>query len=286
MTTFGEAPPQRQRLAKTLRSLRLEAGLTTTQLAERVGMSQSKVSRVELGQSAPQVADVDAWARAVGADAAARARLLALAEAVATEATVWRQAVRAGLPRLQLDVRDLEASAATISNYQPVLVPGLLQTPEYARRVVAANFPGGRDDLAAAIGARMERQAVLYDDNKRLTFVLAEAALRWRFGPRAVLLEQLDRIASVAALPSVTVAIIPQAATVEVWHSHGFNLFDDRGDEPPLAHIETLTAGLTVTDPDDVEEYRAAFGRLRAAAVTGESGRAVLRGVTADLQAD
>lgn len=281
MSSFGEVPPQRQRLAAALRSLRQDAGLTTTQLAERIGISQSKVSRLELARAVPAAGDVEAWARACGASPAQLAELEDLVEPVATEAVAWRRALRRGLPGLQEDIGELEASAGTLRIYQPVLIPGLLQTPEYARRVYLARDPGGRDDVAAAIGARMVRQKVLYDESKRLEFVIGEAALRWGFGPPSVMAEQLERVAAAAALPSVTLAVVPLAGGHDVWHSHSFSLYDDRGGDPTLVHVETLTTALTVSQAEDVDEYRAAFARLREAAVRGDDAAAFVRAVAA-----
>src|SRR5262249_13413296 len=151
----------------------------------------------------PSLADIDAWGAAAGAAAGALAEIRALAEAAAVEAISWRRAERRGLPALQRDVAGLEATAATLLNFQPVIVPGLLQTAEYARRIVLSGYPTGRPDIGAAVASRMERQAILYDEGRRLEFVIAEAALRWRVGPAPVMRAQLDRIASLATLASV-----------------------------------------------------------------------------------
>lgn len=280
----SEIPPQRRRLSEALRRLRTAAGLTGHQLAEQAGMSQSTVSRVELGQSVLTISEVEAWARAAGASVVQRRELRELAEAVATETTAWRKAIRRGLPRLQREVRELEASAGTIRNYQPVLIPGLLQTAEYARRLVTAGYPSGRPDITAAIAARMERQGILYDERKRLELVIAEAALRSRLGPPQVMLAQLDRIATVGTLHNVFIGVIPQTAELVPWHAHGFVIFDDRGDQDAVVEVETLTAGITITDPDDVEAYRRAFAVLREAAVFGEELEPLLRDAMAVLR--
>lgn len=284
MNSFGEDSPQRLRLGSALRRLRLRADLTGEQLAEQAGMSQSKVSRIELGQSAATVADIERWAQMTGASDDERAELVELAEATVTEAIAFREARRHGLPSIQEDVQAIEASAATIRSYQPVLVPGLLQTAEYTRRLLKAGFPEGRPDIPAAIAARIERQAVLYDEAKRIEFIITEGALRWRFGPPSAMLAQLDRIATVATLTTVAIGIIPQAVEITTWRTHGFNIFDDRGDEDPIVDVETLTTGLTITDPRDVDEYRQAFARLREAAVFGDDALALLRAVMTDLR--
>lgn len=280
--TPGHVPEPRRRLGLALRGLRLDSGLTGQQLADRAGLSQSTVSRIELGQAMPSLADIEDWARVTGASPELFAELRALAEAAAVETISWSKATRRGLPALQQDVRDLESTSATILNFQPTIVPGLLQTADYARRLVASGYPGGRPDIAAAVTARLDRQSILYDDARRLEFVIAEAALRWRLGPPQVMAAQLDRIASVGTLPNVTVGIIPQAAEVAAWHIHGFAILDDRSDGSPIVRVETLTTGLSITDPEAVERYRQAFRHLRAAAVFGDEAGALIRALMAD----
>lgn len=277
MTSPGAGPPQRRRLASALRGLRLGTGLSTTQLAERLGMSQSKVSRLELGRVTPTLDDVDAWTRATGATADVRSELLARVEPVGIEAMEWRNALRRGLPGLQVDLAELEASSGTISTYTPLLIPGLMQTPEYARRVLSARGMDSRADTAAAIGTRMERQRILYEDGRRLRFVVGETALRRRFGPPPVIREQLDRLLAVAELPTVTLGVLPLQADIDVWQTHGFNLFDDRSGEDPVVEVEFLTGALSITQPEDVEEYRRAFDRLLAVSVTGDAMVEIVR---------
>ncbi len=282
--TTGSVPQELRRLGLALRGLRLDVGLTGQQLAEQVGLSQSTVSRIELGQAVPSLVDVDRWADVTRASADQQVELRELVAAVAVETISWRKAIRRGLSELQRDVRDLEAKAATILNFQPTIVPGLLQTAEYTRRLVLSGYPGGRPDIGPAVEARLARQAVVYDEAKHLEFLIAEVALRWRIGPPHVMLAQLDRIISMATLPNVTIGIIPQAAEVTVWHIHGFAILDDPSEGHPLVRVETLTTGLSISDPDAVERYREAFRLLYQAAVFGEQAERLVRGLMTDLR--
>jgi transcriptional regulator with XRE-family HTH domain len=275
---FGELSARRQELGAALRRLRKNAGLSGEDMAAALKISQSRVSRMELGQQIAAPAVVDGWARVAGASGAEREKLLGIAEAAATETVSWRRAMARGLVKLQEDSGDLEASAATIRNFQTAGIPGLLQVPEYARRVFAAGHPAGQPDIAAAVAARMNRQAILYDDSKHLEFVMTEAAVRWRLGPESLMRAQVDRIVTVSGLENVTIGIIPQAAEANVWHDHGFNILDDRDDDgDPVVHVETLTNGLTITDLADVAAYRDAFTQLRRLAITGGEAQALLR---------
>ena len=142
MHPFGELSARRQELGAALRRLRKNAGLSGEDMAAALGISQSQVSRMELGQQLAEPAVVDGWARAAGASDAERETLLGIAEAAAAETVLWRKAMTRGLAKLQEDSRELEASAATILNFQTAGIPGLLQVPEYARRVFASRAPG------------------------------------------------------------------------------------------------------------------------------------------------
>ncbi len=282
--TSGNIPQPLRRLGLALRGLRLDAGLTGHELAEQAGLSQSTVSRIELGQAMPSLADIDRWARVTRASTTQHAELRKLAEAAAVDAISWRKAIRRGLPDLQHDVRQLEATAATILNYQPTIIPGLLQTADYARRLVLSGYPGGRTDIAAAISARLDRQAILYDEAKHLEFVIAEAALGWRLGPPQVMMAQLDRVASVATLPNVTIGIIPQTVEMAAWHIHGFAILDDQSAGVPIVRVETLTTGLSISEPDEVERYRLAFRLLRESAVIDDQAELLIRALMAGLR--
>jgi Domain of unknown function (DUF5753) len=168
--------------------------------------------------------------------------------------------------------------------YHPTLVPGLVQTPGYARAVYEAMHPGGRADISGAIAARMNRQAILYDEAKRIEFVIGEAALRWWFPPASTMLGQLDRLAQVAALPNVVVGILPFGPT-PTWRSHHFTLYDERPGGA-VVHVELLAGGRNFRDPDDVARYAEAFKRLHDAAVIGEDAQRLLRRIITNLQAD
>jgi transcriptional regulator with XRE-family HTH domain len=279
---LGDIPPQRRRLAEALRRLRVEAGLSGEQLGRQIGLTQSKVSRLELGRSVPTASDVARWAEATGTSAEQRARLVEEAESLASEVLAWRRAERHGLARLQQNVGDVEVSSGLIRTFAPVLVPGLLQTTECAKRILQAAYPEGRPDIGEAVAARLQRQALLLDPSRRFEFVITEQALRWQLGPVAALSAQLDRILTVTHLPHVWIGVIPQARELSVWHTHGFNLYEERGDEDPIALIETLTEVLTISRPEGVQEYQEAFSRLRQAAVEGDEAVTLLRAIKAD----
>lgn len=286
MSVFGETSPQRQRLGRALRDLRHSAGITGTQLAAQLGISQSTVSRLETGQQIPSLAEVETWARTLGADDAAVAGLIELVESAATEAVAFRRTrVRRGLSGQQQDTAAVEASAGLVRSFNPIGVQGLLQTPAYAQAVYAAAHPG-RTDLAAAVAARMARQQVLYSKGKRFHFLLGEPALRWWRGSAETMLGQLDRLGQMLTLPNVTLGILALDQDMPVWNHHGFTVFSDRaGDAEDLVHVETLQTGLNVRNTEDVARYLDAFERLAGMATTGDQARALLARLAGDLRA-
>jgi transcriptional regulator with XRE-family HTH domain len=261
-------PTPREQLAANLKALRLRAGLTGEQLAGRLRVSQPKISRVETGKSVPTAADIEAWVRATNADTEEVVELSKLLDQIATEARSWRLVNRLGLVPRQHEIADLEQSAHTICVFQPVMVPGLLQIADYARRVMEMTYTAG-PDIAPAVAVRMERQTILYDQAKRFEFIITEGALRWRPGPPEMMRAQLDRLISVATLPNVTLELVPLGET-PIPLLHPFVLFDMEGEA--LVTAETYSTELQIRDPSDVARYRQVLDRLRTAAVPDATG--------------
>jgi transcriptional regulator with XRE-family HTH domain len=261
-------PTPREQLAANLKALRLRAGLTGEQLAGRLRVSQPKISRVETGKSVPTAADIEAWVRATNAKAEEIIELSNLLDQIATQARSWRLVNRLGLAPRQHEIAELEQSAHTICVFQPVMVPGLLQIADYARRVMEMTYTAG-PDIAAALAVRMERQSILYDQDKRFEFVITEGALRWRPGPPDMMRAQLDRLISAASLPNVTLELVPQGET-PIPLLHPFVIFDMEGES--LVTAETYSTELQIRDPSDVARYREVVDRLRTAAVPDATG--------------
>jgi len=270
-----EPRAKQQRLAAELRRLREIAGVSGRELAQRIGISQSKVSRIESGATTPPAPAVAAWAEAVGASAETRARLAAMTEAVFAEVQAWR----AALPvrgHLQDQIKEWEAAARTVRVFQPSVVPGLLQTAEYARRVFGLfHVSYADDDLAKAVAGRLNRQLALYDEERQFAFLLTEAALRWRPGPPRVLYAQLDRINSLTTLDNVTIGLIPYDVEATTIIPAGFDILDGHDGESVVT-IETQHANLVVTDADYVADYEQVWSLLTEMAVFDEKAQALL----------
>jgi transcriptional regulator with XRE-family HTH domain len=284
-----EAPDEeisaaRRRLASRLRQLRRAADLSGEELGNRCGWGQSKTSKIELGRTVPQAADVEAWADAVEASPEVRAELRELVRDALTATTDWRESLAGGRAQAQARVAQREASVSTLRVWQPLIVPGLLQVPGYAQGVFALGESLGPEDVPQAVRARMERQAILFDTSKRLMFLIGEAGLRWRPASVDVQLAQLDRVASLTTLGNVEIGVVPLGGEAGVLAQHGFVIFGEPGvDDNLQVSVETVADVLRIYDADKVALYLRRFERLREAALFGEDARAVLRRIAVDL---
>jgi len=279
--TAGQA---RERLGQELQRVRVLAGLSGARIAAALGISQSTVSRIERGDSVPSLAQVTAWADAAGAGEERRALVLALAEQAVNEVITHAERLSDGLPFIQDSVHELEATARTLRHFQPCIIPGLLQTAEYARRILAMADPSA--DLGQAVAARMARQAILYDPDRTLEFVLTEQALRYRPGSGDVLTAQLDHLASVATLETVSLGVIPADAEMHAITRCGFILYEDRADgRPPFAFTETPHASLSASDPADVAVYRDQLAAFRRSAAFGPEAIDIVRSIAREKRA-
>ena len=277
-----EARTQRARLGAELRRVRALAGLSGRQIAEATGISQPTVSRIERGESVPSLREVIAWADAAEVGADRKALILGMAEAAVNEVTTLRARLSNGLAAVQEDVRGLEATARTLRNFQPGIIPGLLQTAEYARRILALADDG--TGVGAAVAGRLARQAILHEPGRSFEFLLTEAALRYRPGPREVLTAQLDHLAAVVTLETISFGVIPADAEMHAITRCGFILYEDRiDDQPPFAIVETPHASLYANDPADVEIYRNQLAAFREAAVYGAEALEVVRRIAHPL---
>lgn len=248
--------------------MRTLAGLSGRQIALATGISQPTVSRIERGESVASLREVTAWADAAGVGADRRALILGMAEAAVNEVTTMRARLSNGLAAVQEDVREREATARTLRNFQPGIIPGLLQTAEYARRILA--FAGDTAEVGAAVAARLARQEILHQAGRSFEFLLTEAALRYRPGPREVLTAQLDHLAAVVTLETISFGVIPADAEMHAITRSGFILYEDRiDDQPPFAIVETPHASLYANDPADIAIYQDQLAAFRQSAVYG-----------------
>lgn len=267
--------PRRELLAKELVRVRDLAGVSGRELARRMKetrpelkASQGTISRIENGQVLPQLPVVRAWLELCGADDPTRKRILELAEAAHGETRPWRELLREER-HLQGVARERETAAVRVRNFQPTVVPGLLQTPEYAANLIPLADVTAATEHDAAVAERVARQQVLYDEGRRFQFVLTEHVLRWAPGPRSLLTAQLDRIASLAKLDTVDVAVVPVEAPVLVpWHN--FVIWEPV-DGAPFVTTELVHGEQELHDPEQVALYGELWDRMWAASAVGDA---------------
>ena len=256
-------------LADRLRELRRGAGLNGKALAALTGWQPSRVSRVENGRQRPSPADVVAWTRACGADEATTAALLALLNDVDAVHRDWTLRMRRGQSPVQAEYNTLVAKSSLIRHFETAYFPGLLQTPDYARRVLSemVTLHGLTVlDVDDAVATRMHRQHLLYDQAKRFEFLLAESVLHWLLCTREEMAAQLDRLQTVMSLPNVRFGIIPFGVQLQITPQNSFQLYDD------IAIIETFI-GETVHRGTEAGAYAQAMDRLWTQAATGSQAR-------------
>ena len=248
-----EPQPHRIRLGEELKRLRVIAGLSGDRMADAIGVSQSTVSRMEQGLSVPSAVQVNAWANAAKAGEERRILLLSLAESAVNEVITHRERLTGGLAAVQDSVGDLERTARMLRHFQPGYIPGLLQTAEYARRILT--FADPTADIGQAIAARMARAKILYEPDREFEFLLTEQALRYRPGPEGPAgcsHRTLDHLAAVVTLDSISFGVIPANAQMHALTRCAFIIYENRiDDRPPFAFVETPHASLSASDPPD-----------------------------------
>lgn len=279
---LGPPPTGRERLAAELRRLRDLAGVSGRDLAQRIGISQSKVSRIESGAVVPSLPEVTAWGKELDVSVETQGRLTALIEAAYNEVHPWGSVLRRG--SLQESVQDQESTASRISVFQPSLVPGLLQTAEYARRVIAMfHRQYSEAEPAAEIASRLHRQLAIYETDRHFDFLITEAALRWRPGPTRLQLAQLDRIASISTLENVSIGLIPLSAEATTLTTHGFVLYEGE-EQDSWVDVETIHADMKVAAPEHMEIYRSRWSLLREMALFDDAAQEFLSMIVTDLR--
>ncbi|MQA11456.1 MAG: helix-turn-helix domain-containing protein [Pseudonocardiaceae bacterium] len=275
-------PEKRQLiLGDSLRRLREQAGYDTgKEFAEHIGWMASKVSRIENGRTLPADSDVAVWLDAIDAPDTAAAEIRDEVRDIRLARDSWRQQLRRGHADRQRAEAVAEHEAARITVVEPFLVPGLVQTADYARAVftIAAEIHETPADTDDAVRERIRRQDVLYNPDKHIEILIAETALRYPICPAPVMGPQLDRLANLVGLPHVRLGVIPIDKVLPTITMHGYAILDDS------VTIEINHTELAVTDPDEVALYRRITDGLWEAATEGNEARAILQRVTADLR--
>ncbi|MEU9210664.1 helix-turn-helix transcriptional regulator [Streptomyces sp. NPDC048415] len=253
----------REALGARLRELRTEAGLNGKEFAERLGWQRSKVSRLENGKQTATEADVEAWAHGAGQSDVVEELKRSL-RGLEMAYRSWKRQLAAGHRAVQEGHVVQEAQAETIHLFESGIIPGVFQTPEYARGVLTdvSTRLGTPRDIEEGVRARMKRQEALYEPGHHFHALIWEGALHVvRCAPEAMA-AQLDRLGSLIGLDTVTLGVIPFGARTPFSPKHGFWIIDER-----LVIADTWNAELWLDAADDVAFYRKVWDLMRESAV-------------------
>jgi transcriptional regulator with XRE-family HTH domain len=280
---------QRRRLRTVLRQLRTEAALTQEQVAGEMDWSLSKVIRIETGAVSVSVNDVRALLTLYSVTDRGRADGIIELARVARQRPWWYAYREHYSPAFQ-SYLDLEAGAAVLKFFHPAMIPGLLQTEDYARAaIVATAFAHEADDrLDLDVDVRQRRQRAIFDQPNppRIVVVLEEPALRRPLGGTATMRGQLRRLLEVQELPHADLHVLPFTSDV-VGGSFGQFIileFDDEND-PPAVYLDGVAgADVLRSDPRFSDPYVRMYDRLYHAALDSRASTAFIRRLAAELR--
>ncbi|MFI7250348.1 helix-turn-helix domain-containing protein [Micromonospora chalcea] len=291
---IGSTVPRRQ-LGRLLRQFRNEAGVTLDAAAEALEYSRQKIWRIECGLGSVRVLDVKAMCELYGVPAEMTEAMRGLA--AETKSKGWWHAYGDAVPSWFELYVGLESAAAHLRRYDESLIPGLLQTREYA---LGLFHPGSRlsmEERERAVEVRMQRQALLtrrLPTPPRLEAVLSEAVLRRPVGGASVMVEQLSRLLGTAELPNVSVRVVPLAAGPHPGAVAGSFVILDfpatkggrAAPEPSVVYSESLTGALYLDKPDELAAYENTWKGVDALALGEAESRDMIKRIIGEMRHD
>lgn len=261
-----------RRLAAELRSLRATSGLTRETVVDRTGINAATLYRIEHGRVRPQTRTLRTLLDLYGVDQDQQAELVALLRDARQRG--WLHAFQSELPEHYTTYIGFEGEAHSVWNYESLFIPGLLQTEDYARAVIRGGLPNAsRDEVERRVEVRMERQALLHNENPlHLWSIVDEAALRREVGGPEVMQAQFRYLMEVSELPHVTFQLIPFDAGAHPGMPGSFILLQF-GDAaiPDVIYVDTMAGELFLEEETDVRRYKLVFEHLRAVAASPEA---------------
>ena len=273
---------RRRRLAAELRRLRERAEMTGDQVAKRLKWSASKLSRIENAHTTPRAVEIRKLLALYDVEGSYADDLLALAREAAGKG--WWETFSSTLPPEYAALIGMEAEARSALSWEPLIVPGLLQTGDYAREVTNGYLeridPVPPSETQRRVEARLTRQQVLIRDNPlRLSAVLDQSVLQRRFGNPNVMRSQIKRLIELSERDNISLRILPldgrhpigtgAFALLQFGEVHDVTYQD-------VVYIENLTGGRYVEEEDEVFRYRRAFDRLTDLALDEQKSREML----------
>ncbi|MFF9480726.1 helix-turn-helix domain-containing protein [Streptomyces sp. NPDC014733] len=264
---------RRRRLGQELRRLRELKGMTAEEVAERLLVSQSKISRLENGRRSISQRDVRDLCGVYEVDDRRIVESLMQMAKDSRQQGWWH-----AFGDIPYSVYiGLETEAGSLRVYESLVVPGLLQTPRYARAVIPGVLPElPPDQLEKRTQVRLRRQERVDDPENplRLWVVLDESALRRVVGGHEVMREQLEHLVEMSALPHVTVQVLPYDTGAHAGMSGTFSILEfDATSDSSVVYIEGVTSDLYLEKANDVNKYTIMYEHLRAQALNADQSR-------------
>lgn len=270
-----------------LRRLREASGISREQAGYEIRGSHSKISRMELGRTSFKLRDVADLLALYGADEADRSTLLLLAEQA--NAPGWWHDYRDVVPEWFEPYLGLERDAALIRTYEIQYVPGLLQTEDYARAVIARGHEGApTEQIEQRVAVRMRRQQILTGpEPTRLWAVLDEAALLRRVGGGETMRAQLEHLARMAELPHVTVQVLTLDSGAPVGGVGPFSLLRfAQAELEDVVYLEHVAGAHCLSKESEVLPYQHLLDRLGVQAEPAAATPAILREIAGEIEDD
>lgn len=273
---------RRRRLARILRGLREEAGLTLDVAAKQAGIARATLGKIETGDlKRLRLAELDALAQLYEVDNEARLAMHRLARESSERGWWLRYKDVFGAKALP----DFEAEASCIRTFQPQVVPGLLQTQSYIEAVFMGTNACGADEIERHVTARLERQHILtHPYPPDYSAVIDEAVLRRPAGGSTVMRGQLDHLTQMAARPHIAVHVLPFSVGMHAASLGSFTIMDfPDPTDPSLGHSESPTSILFVEEDNDLRRYDAMWREVHNASLTVKQSVDFINEVASDL---
>ncbi len=271
-------------MAGELRRLRETNELTREDVAERTGINEATLYRIETARVRPQRRTLMGMLDLYGVVDPQRSEILALLRQADEQS--WLRPYHADLPDAYTTYISFEAEAQSVRNYESLFVPGLLQSEGYAQAVIQGVLPTATSkQVDQRVQARMERQAVFdKEDPLKLWAILDEASLRRAVGGTKVMKDQLERLLQLSEQSHVTLQVIPFKAGAHPGMPGSFVLIDfpDPAD-PSLVYIDSMGGDLFLEAEVDVRRYEQSFDHLRAMALSPGASANLVSDVMQDI---
>lgn len=258
----GEANPsvRSRQVSLQLRQLREERGLSGTEVAKALGMSPSKISRIETGSRGLNPDDVAALLGHYEAPETLRQQILDQVRKSVERG--WWQSQGMGLPELWQTMINFESRATRIQNHEAIVIPGLLQTDEYTEAVIQSiNKTLSKAELTNLVASRRARQTVLGRRELQFMALIDESALRRPIAESGVMRRQLRHLADSGERTNITVRVVPLRVGPHAGLRGPFAIMDF-DDEPSLVFIENHHVGMFLDEKEDIAAYRVALGNI------------------------